>query len=72
MMLKLFNLFNFNYYIIDLGYLSKVLVILFVSLILIECIDRYILYSGGTRKILKDIGSAIILGGAEGLMVLII
>nr|YP_010044377.1 hypothetical protein J6772_mgp22 [Trametes versicolor]QPF23618.1 hypothetical protein [Trametes versicolor] len=64
MMLKLFNLFNFNYYIIDLGYLSKVLVILFSSLILIECIDRYIFYSGGARKIINDIGTGIILGGA--------
>ena len=50
-MLNLFNLFNFNYSIIDLGDLSKVLVILFSSLILIECIDRYIFYAGGGKKI---------------------
>ena len=66
-MIKFYNLFYLNYFILDLGNIPNVFVFLFFSLILIEGIGRFIFFSGGIKKGLKDIGTAVVLGGAAKL-----
>ena len=66
-MIKFYNLFYLNYFILDLGTIPNVLVFLFFSLILIEGIGRFIFFSGGIKKGLKDVGTAVVLGAAAKL-----
>ena len=66
-MFKFYNLFYLNYFILELSTIPNVLVLLFFSLILIEGFGSFIHFSGGIKKVIKDLGSAALLGGAAKL-----